>query len=547
MIARDHLTLLAKQWRVIVGVGLVGALVAVGLVLVAPVKYAASVTLFISTDQSRESSTDAYQGSLLSQNRVKTYTQLLSSYRLGQEVVADLGTPDDPQAIADEITASVSPSTVLLTAEVTDTSPERAVAIASAIGRRFPALVMQLERSPNPAMPPTVTSTVVQGPILTPGPVSPQPALWVALGLVAGLLAGAGFAVARRTLDRSIHTGEELVAVVPKPLLGTLVDDRSVSSSPLFLRDRPSSPIAENLRAIRTNFDMFDFDRSAKVFVVTSSVEDEGKSTLLVNLALAQAAAGRRVLLVEADLRKPRIARYLGLPGSVGLTQVLPGRVELADAVQNAAVHLDLLAGGPQPPNPCEMVESDQMAELLDRMRESYDLVLVDAPPLLPVADSLALARRSDGVVFTVRASSTSSALVARAYAMLETAGVRNVGLVLNRVSDRAEGYSYGYYSERTRGGQEPAADPTSGVPAAAEPTAPRRPSPRPVASPARQEFATVPRPADGTETPERWGPYPPARHALAAPGDDPYADQWVEHDWTELDTQVATSGRNAR
>ncbi|MDL5159173.1 polysaccharide biosynthesis tyrosine autokinase [Actinomycetospora termitidis] len=483
MTARDYLNLLGQQWRVIVAAGLLGVVLAGILVLFAPVKYAASVTLYISTQQTNSSSTDAYQGSLLSQDRVKSYTQLLSGYRLGQEVVTDLGLNDDPQAVADEVSASVSPNTVLLTAEVTDTSPERAEAIAGAIGRRFPALIAQLEKPANSTLPPSVTATVVQGPLLEPEAVSPRPLTDLGIGLGAGLLVGVVVAVLRRTLDRSVRTTEQLAEVFPKPLLGTLAEDRTVETVPLFLRDRPTSPIAESLRAVRANVDMLDLDRTTTVVAVTSAIEDEGKSTLLVNLALAQANAGRRVLVVEGDLRKPRAAQYLGLSEDVGLTQVLTGRASVDDVVQaGPAPRLELLASGPRPPNPCEMVESPQMSELLATLRERYDLVLVDAPPLLPVADGLALARLADGVVFTVRAGFTSGALVRRAHEMLETAGVGRVGVVLNRTKDAGDGYYAGYYY------------------AEAERTAAPTPAPSPTPG-SRQEFATVPSPSPESDT----------------------------------------------
>ncbi|WP_018331191.1 polysaccharide biosynthesis tyrosine autokinase [Actinomycetospora chiangmaiensis] len=447
MTARDYFSLLGQHWRTIVASALVGIAVAGILVLLAPVKYAASVTLYISTQQTNSSSTDAYQGSLLSQDRVKSYTELLSSYRLGQEVATDLNLAMDPQDIADEVSASVTPNTVLLTAEVTDTSPQRAEAIAGAIGRRFPALIAQLEKPAASTLPPSVSATVVQGPLLTPDAVSPRPVIDLGIGLAAGLLLGIAIAVLRRTLDRSVRTVEQLAEVFPKPLLGTLAEDRTVETHPLFLRDRPTSPIAESMRAVRTNFDMFDFDHATTVMAVTSAVEDEGKSTLLVNLALAQAVAGRRVLVVEGDLRKPRAAQYLGLSEDVGLTQVLTGRAEVDDVLQRGPVAgLDLLASGPRPPNPCEMIESTQMADLLGSLRERYDLVLVDAPPLLPVADGLALARLADGVVFTVRAGFTRAALVHRAHDMLRTAGVDHVGVVFNRTTDRTDGYYAGYY-----------------------------------------------------------------------------------------------------
>ncbi|MFC5063206.1 polysaccharide biosynthesis tyrosine autokinase [Actinomycetospora atypica] len=461
MTAREYLTLLVQQWRWIVGAALVGVVVAGVVVLLTPAKYAASVTLYVSTG-SNVNSTDAYQGSLLSQDRVKSYTELLSSYRLGQDVVADLKLPDDPQDIADEVSASVTPSTVLLKAEVTDTSPERAQAIAGAVGRRFPALVADLERPADRTQPAAVSARVVEGPVLEAGPVSPRPLVDLGLGLAAGLLVGITIAVVRRSLDRSVLGLAQLAKLFPRPLLGTLPRDRHVERAPLFLRDRPTSPAAESLRAVRTNIGLAGSGDATRVVTVTSAVEGEGKSTLLVNLALAEANAGARVLVVEGDLRRPRASGYLGLGDGDGLSGLLAGRGELPDAVRPGPVErLTVLSSGPLPANPYELVESDRMDAVLAAAREQYDLVLVDAPPLLPVADGLALARRADSVVFVVRAGSTGAALVRRAYEQLETAGVRHVGVVLNGVTTAIEGQYAGDYHAATglrREAPEPAA-----------------------------------------------------------------------------------------
>ncbi|WP_433803101.1 polysaccharide biosynthesis tyrosine autokinase [Actinomycetospora sp. CA-084318] len=444
MTAREYLTLLAAQWRWITGAALVGFVLAGVVVLLTPASYAATVTLYVST-ASNTSSADAYQGSLLSQDRVKSYTELLSSYRLGQEVVSDLGLPDDPQSVADEVSASVTPNTVLLVARVTDASPERAQAIAGAVGRRFPAMVADIERPADRTQPPTVSARVVEGPVLVPGPVSPQPLIDLGLGLAAGLLVGVTIAVVRRSLDRSVLGLAELAKLVPRPLLGTLPRDRQLDRSPVALRDRPSSPVAESLRAVHGN--LAAGVGTDRVLAVTSAIEGEGKSTLVVNLALAEANAGSRVLLVEADLRRPRAAEYLGVPAGEGLSGVLAGRASLAAAVRPGPVAgLEVLASGPLPRNPYEEVESERMGAVLDEARERYDVVLVDAPPLLPVADGLALARRADAVVLVVRAGSTGAPLVRRAHEQLVTAGVTPLGVVFNGVTGAVEGQYAGRY-----------------------------------------------------------------------------------------------------
>ncbi|RZT87896.1 capsular exopolysaccharide synthesis family protein [Pseudonocardia sediminis] len=465
MTIREHLLVLRDSWKLIVGVTLAGVLVAGVVTLLTPATYSAAVTFYISTQSTSSSSTDAYQGSLLSQERVKSYTALLSGYRLANEVDSDLQLGEDPNDIAEDISASVSPDTVLLTAEVLDRSPQRAEQIAGAVGRTFPRLVATLEQPADRALPPPVTAQLVQGPLLAEKPVSPRPVLFLVLGLIAGLLAGVTVAVVRRSLDRTIRNAGQLAHVFPKPLLGAVETDPEITTTPLFLRDRPQSAAAENIRAVRTNFDMLNFGQHAsRCYVVTSSVEGEGKSTVAVNLALAEARSGRRVLVIEADLRRPRAATYLGLPGAAGLTQLVSGRVRFTDVVQGTGTsRLDLLAAGSLPPNPLEMLESEQMRAVLRDARNRYDTVLLDAPPLVPVADGLALSKLGDGVLCVVRARVAPLESISRAREILSSAGLTNIGLVLNGVAPGESGYT-GYYAARADPGPAPDLEATAGL-----------------------------------------------------------------------------------
>jgi capsular exopolysaccharide synthesis family protein len=448
MTLREYALTIRAGWRIVALVTVLFAALGTITVLLTPTYYSASVTFYISTQSASTSSSDAYQGSLLSQERVKSYTELLSSVRLGQEIVEESKLDDNPVTVADSISAAVTPDTVLLTADVEDKSPERALAIAGALGSRFPQLVAVLERPSNPALPPAVVAQVVQGPILAPEPVSPKPLLYMTLAVVAGVIVGIFVVIVRRALDRTIRTKDELSLIFPKPLLGVVGEDGELQSSPLAMRDRPQSDFAENLRTVRANFNLLSFADQTKCYVVTSSIEGEGKSTILSNLAMAEAASGNRVLVLEADLRKPRVSEYLGASSEVGLTQVLTRRIRLQDCVQRGPVpHVDVLSSGPVPPNPYEMVESAAMQELVEKARRDYAVVLVDAPPLLPVADGIALAKATDGLIFVTRAAYVYSASVRRAYEILDTAGVTNIGVVFNRAERVASGYYGSYHS----------------------------------------------------------------------------------------------------
>jgi capsular exopolysaccharide synthesis family protein len=180
------------------------------------------------------------------------------------------------------------------------------------------------------------------------------------------------------------------------------------------------------------------------VLAVTSSVAGEGKSTVSTNLAIALAETGARVLLVDGDLRRPSVARMLGLEGAAGLTTVLLGRVSAADVVQEWGLHgLDVLPSGAVPPNPTELLGSPAMRRFLQQVRESYDHVVLDTPPLLPVADGAVLSRAADGVVLVANATKVRGHQLAESLTTLEQVGARTSGVVLNQVRRDEQTYDY--------------------------------------------------------------------------------------------------------
>lgn len=214
----------------------------------------------------------------------------------------------------------------------------------------------------------------------------------------------------------------------------------------LTMRD---SPRAEAFRTIRTNLQYVDVDNPPKAVVVTSSMPGEGKSTTACNLAIAIAQGGARVLLLEADLRRPRVAEYLQVDGSRGLTDVLVGRLPLPQSVirwQRGL--LDLLPAGTIPPNPSELLGSRHMASMVQELRKRYDMIIIDAPPLLPITDAAILSTIVDGAILVARHGVTRRDQLHSAAEALHQVNAPVLGTVLNFVparKGRAYGYGYGY------------------------------------------------------------------------------------------------------
>ncbi len=441
MTLSGFLQVVRERWKLVLASFLLGLGLAGILTWTATPTYASTVVMFVSAQQPVDT-TGAYQGSLMSQQRVKSYAQLLSGGRLREEVAARTGRPVPPGAI----TATTKPDTVLLTATATDPSPHRAKALADAVGAAFPPLVAGLEKLAD-GKAPAVAVRVVEPANLPTTPVSPVPWANLAMGALLGLIAGVAAAVVRNAMDntvKSVPVMEELTGV---PSLGTITYSAESASRPLIVHEPAGAPRAEAYRQIRTNLQFVDVDHPPRVVALTSSLPAEGKTTTVCNLAIALARAGKRVAVVDADLRRPRIAELLGLQGVAGLTTVLIGQARLDQVLQPwSREGIVVLASGPVPPNPSELLASRHMAEVLAELAQRFDFVLLDTPPLLPVTDAALLAGSYDGVLLVVRHGRTSRTHVRAAMAALDNVSANVLGAVLTMTPKSGDRHRYGYY-----------------------------------------------------------------------------------------------------
>jgi capsular exopolysaccharide synthesis family protein len=294
----------------------------------------------------------------------------------------------------------------------------------------------------------------------------------IVLGIALGLLIGFGLAFLIETLDTRVRTGEEIAGRLGLPLLGRLPEPPKAvrSHDELVMIAEPTTPRAEAFRALRTNVDFADLERRCRSLMVTSAVASEGKSTTIANLAVAMARAGRRVCLVDLDLRRPYLANFFGLVGAAGLTDVALGHTTLDRALHPIAVPdtwsrggggagpsappvLDVLPSGPVPSNPGEFIESHALAAILGDLGTRYDLVLVDAPPMLSVGDPLALSARVDGIILVARLNVMRRPMANELRRLIGTAQARVLGVIVTGAQeDEGYGYGYGYQSaEKSR------------------------------------------------------------------------------------------------
>ena len=443
---REYLRILRRNWMLIVAALLAGVLGGGALSIVTKPTYQAETELFVAT-QSSGSVQELQQGNTFSQARVQSYVKTVDSPIVLQPAIDALGLQESPAELAERIKATTDLNTVLINISVEDESPVQAAAIAQAIADSLVKAVDTLEKPKLGGTSPVSLSVIT--PASAPSaPSAPNTKLNLLLGLIVGLSLGVAGALMRSTLDRRIRGEEDLRRTTDAALLGGISFDQDASTKPLLTQAPPQSPRAESFRQLRTNLQFANVAGRARSVVLTSSLPGEGKSTTATNLAIALAQAGQQVCLVDADLRRPMISEYLGLDRNAGLTTALVGAADVEDLLQPwGQDDLHVLTSGQIPPNPSELLGSQEMRKLLDRLEQSFDTVIVDAPPLLPVTDAAVLSQHVGGVVLVIGSQKTSHQDVSKALSALELVKANLLGVVLNRLPAKGpDSYSYSYY-----------------------------------------------------------------------------------------------------
>lgn len=430
---------------------LLGVMIAAAFSLLARPVYSAQTQLFVAI-QSAGSVAELQQGNTFTQARVQSYVETVRTPAVLQPAIDSLGLDVTAAELATTVSASADLKTVLITIKSVDSSPVQAAAIAQAVADSLIAAVGELE-SPNSGGASPIKLSVVTPAIAPTSPSSPNTKQNILVGLFLGLAGGCGLAIVRGTLDTKVRGEADLRRVTDAPLLGGIAYDNDAEKKPLLTQTAPQSPRAESFRQIRTNLQFANVSSTSKSILVTSSLPGEGKSTTATNIAIAMSQAGQRVALVDADLRRPSVAEYLGLEGNAGLTTVLIGQSSAEDLLQPWGEHeLYVLAAGQIPPNPSELLGSDSMLQLVRQLEESFDAVIIDAPPLIPVTDASVLAQAVGGVVVVAGATKIKTQDLEKSIASLQLVAANILGIVLNMLPTKGpDAYAYSYYSYESK------------------------------------------------------------------------------------------------
>lgn len=421
--------------------------IAASITLAVPPTYEATTSVLLAVDRA-ESTNDLVEGASYAESQTRGFAEIATTQRVLDPVIEALGIAITADELADDVRVTQLAETSVIHVETTAGDARGAADLSRAVAASLIDAIVDLS-PPDASDRPLVRATVLDEATVPKKPRTPRAALNLALGGMLGVLVGLGQALVRGRLDTTVRDANDVSRLTDAPLLGT-VRQLDIASMDAQLRARAVRLHDDEVRKLRTNMTFAGGqDERVRSIAITSSIPNEGKSTTAISLASALAASGKTVLLIDGNLRRPELAHRLRLIGSHGLTDVLAGTHALRDVVTRLhPTPLHVLPAGSMLQNPCDLVGSQAMTDLLAEAERDFDFVLVDTPPLLPVSDGLVIADQVDGVILVARAGFVSQRQVEEALGNLDNGSIRTLGVVLTGAPPGRR-HEYGFDSRR--------------------------------------------------------------------------------------------------
>lgn len=412
--------------------------------------YEANIQLFVTTPAAAVDISALAQGSSFSQQRVKSYAQIIAGPATLDPVIEQLGLKTTSTQLAKQIKSSAPLDTVLINVTVSDPSAQRAVDIANAVGTQFSKTVDTLELAAAGDLTQAVKITMVKTAVLPKGPASPKKAINILLGIILGFGLGVGLSILRQIFDNTIKNEDQLDETA---LLAAIPFDQNFEKQKLISQLSKWAPRTEAHRKLRTNLQYLRADNPPKVISVTSAVPNEGKTVTSLNLAISLGFSGLKTLWIEGDMRRPKFQQYMHIDGTpVGLAEILSGKVTVDSKEEFKAIltsipgaEVDVLISGKTPPNPTELLDSRTFAKLIEYVRDRYDYVIIDSPPALLVTDAVVISTIADGTLVVVNTGKTKVGQFLGVRESVLAVGGTILGAILNKVPENKVAGDYGY------------------------------------------------------------------------------------------------------
>jgi len=440
------LGLLRRRWPIIVLIFVVGLAGSIVVTSSTPKSYSATARLYVSFPPTNNPQ-EAVSALQLRQDLLSSYTKVLVAEATTSKIADKIHHFLTPEQIKARISASVVLNTLLIDVKATGDKPGFTQALADAAATSLTQVIPELEKQKSGG----ITASVIDHAGFPRDPTAPKPQKNITIGAVFGLLAGLALALAVDSLDRTIKTPAQAIAAFNAPVIGSIPRERRIPGDPLVATKGAGSPAAEAYRALRTSVRFRDMGKRLSTILVTSPAAGDGKTTVASNLAIAISQDGAKVILIDCDLRRTKLNDVFDLPEGPGLTSVLLGRTSLAEALTPFSPTLSILQAGPSLVYPSEALGSTAMVAVLKEASSAADVVILDAPPVLPVTDPVVLAALVDGTIMVSRWGRTSfHAAEATRLAMENTRGAADVvGVVLNAEGGGRSSNYYRHYSSR--------------------------------------------------------------------------------------------------
>lgn len=464
----DLLNILRKRWWVIV-ICFVLAVVICAVVtynFIVPV-YKAETTLFAGKEPNKIASLDISDLNL-NQRLVTDYREIVLSRLVARQVIEDLGLDMGIVTFQRRVTVEAVRDSRFFKIAFESTSPKMAMDVANALGRTIIEKAADIIDVQN--------VIVIDAAELPVRPIKPNKVMNMAIAALLGLMFGVFLVYFLELLDRTVKTDRDVEKHLALSTIGEIplfegedrrgvkgiaklwqnprrrrkkTDSTDTSKSLISILD-PKSPASEAYRSLRTNIGYTSVDKQVQTIVVTSAGPEEGKSTTVVNLAVSLAQVGKKVLVIDADLRKAKIHRYYSLPNDYGITDIIVNKYKIKDAIKQVedVENLYAICSGVVPPNPTELLESKKMEDLLETVRKDYDIILIDTPPVGQLTDAAILGRNADGVILVIASGETHIDFAKHAKSRLDKINAKVLGTVITKINGAAGGaYYYRYYN----------------------------------------------------------------------------------------------------
>ncbi len=425
-------------------------------------------------------------------NSTSTYSTMITDTPVLEKVISDLKLSTSPQILRDAITVSIIPNTQIISVSVTDPDPMLAQKIADTIGTEFEARIQGIQKNryltsensrlnlinslkatqtvePNPTQVAQLGNQISQAqasldqvvlaeaqsstnvikiePASTPDlPISPRKLFNTLLAVViAGMFSISGI-LAVEFLDDTIKNPEDITTKFGIPVLGIISRHMIEEGEPITV-GQPRNPVSESFRGLRTNMQFASVDHKIRTLIITSPTPQEGKTTVSVNLSVVLAQSGKKVMLIDGDMRRPQVDERLMLPNNSGLSDLFLSPLEKLDQTveKTKTEGLSVITSGHIPPNPSELLSSQKMTQILEKIHETYDIVLIDTPPVLSVTDSVALSAMVDGVLLVAMPGKTKMLAFKQSVEQIRRVGGNILGVVMNGIEPNSARSSYYY------------------------------------------------------------------------------------------------------